>query len=128
MCTENAQRTIREWQEKKYRTQPQVKNCEFCKKIFEIKKTASRKPVSFARKYSRYRGKRSLKNYGIVQPPGDTSLGREISTRDPLQQSRKSIAKVKETLEEAIPRDIPEEDTTDDLSETQEEQVTRRTA
>ena len=33
-------------------------------------------------------------------------------------------AKVRETLEEAIPRDIPEEDTTDDLSETQEEQVT----
>ena len=34
----------------------------------------------------------------------------------------------REALEEAIPREIPEEDTTDDLSETQEEQVTRRTA
>ena len=127
MCAENAQRTIREWQEKRYRTQPQVKNCEFCEKIFKIKRTASRK-VSFARKSSRYRGKRSLKLRNSSKPPGGISLGREISTRDPLQQSRKSIAKVRETLEEAIPRDIPEEDTADDLSETQEEQVTRRKA
>ena len=81
--------------------------------------------MSFARKD---RGK-DHQYYGPVQkPPGGISLGREISTRDPLQQSRKSIAKAKETLEEAIPRDIPEEDTTDDLSETQEEQVTRRKA
>ena len=50
---------------------------------------ASEEPVSFARKSSRYRGKRSLKLRNSSKPPGGISLGREISTRDPLWQSRK---------------------------------------
>ena len=46
----------------------------------------------------------------------------------PTVKVKEEYSEGREALEEAIPREIPEEDTTDDLSETQEEQVTRRTA
>ena len=46
----------------------------------------------------------------------------------PTVTVKEEYSEGREALEEAIPREIPEEDTTDDLSETQEEQVTRRTA
>ena len=46
----------------------------------------------------------------------------------PTVTVKEEYSEGREALEEAIPREIPEEDTTDDLSETQEEQVTRRKA
>ena len=52
---------------------------------------------------------------------GDFDPGPTVTVKEEYSEGR-------ETLEEAIPRDIPEEDTADDLSETQEEQVTRRKA
>ena len=83
-----------------------------------------KKPVSFARKSSKNRGKQSLKN-GIFRNDRELSLwkGRFLPGTH-CNSRRKYKEKAKDILEENNTKRavIPEENTTDDLSEAQEEQ------
>ena len=72
--------------------------------------------MSLARKSSRYKGKRSLENYGIVQSTGRHLFGKRDYPGTHCN-SQGSTIEVRDTLEVSIPRGLPEEDTTGDLSE-----------